>query len=86
MEEEKGLVKIGAKDGKKYVNATFWALDHHNQAILRGLGKRQGKVLEVKNEVLSIDSVSEEYTKKKRVDGMDALEVKLTKNGGGGLG
>lgn len=75
--EEKSTVKVGSKSKADYVSAILFCLDNFGHAELRGLGKKQSKVLEIKEMAEEIDKVSIENVESINVNGSAGLEVKI---------
>ncbi|KXB08424.1 hypothetical protein AKJ56_01335 [candidate division MSBL1 archaeon SCGC-AAA382N08] len=83
MEKEDRVVRIGSKPKEKYLQAVFYQLDHTEECIIRGLGSRQGKTLELRLDVEDIDGVEADEVKSIKVNGTPGIEVHLKRGGSG---
>ena len=54
---EKGIVKIGNKDKSAYLKAVLFSLDKNDRAILKALGGRQNKLIDLLSELKEFDDV-----------------------------
>lgn len=84
--EEKKLIRVGNKAKKSYVNAVFFCLSNYDEAVVRGLGCRQGKVMEIADEFEKINDVEVVSISGVSVNESDGLEIVIKKREGGGDG
>lgn len=84
MEESKesNLIKVGSKAKEKYLDAIFFSIDKFDETVVRGLGKRQSKVLELKDIAEDIDGVEITETKRIEIDNCSAIEIHIRREDG----
>lgn len=79
--EETSLVKVGSKSKSDYVSAILYCLDNFGKAELRGLGKRQSKVLEIQEMASEVEGVEVRSIESISVNGSKGLKVLIEKEG-----
>lgn len=72
-------IKVGSKSKSEYVSAVLYCLDNFNSAVLKGLGRKQSKVLEIQEMAAKIDGVCIDSIESIEVNDSKGLKVEIVK-------
>ncbi len=74
---ENGEVRIANKETESYLKAALFSLDKFGNAVLKALGGRQNKLIEIIEELEKINGIVVESRRSIMVEGTPGLEVRV---------